>query len=254
MQPRASSICTGTWLGARGPALATQRSMGRGWGRGQGTSWPSAGSSRIAKGKDVLGPVWGQTAPSQGLRSSPQLAEGPWARTRPSPVHQRSALFRLRYRCVPSTTGPETGLSTSPAAPSQSLGLALLLPEPPHSAESFPSPIWAGSLVVSSSVGAQVLSMRTTCKSTSPGPSSELRTPVPYPLVHGPAGMSEPPPWAPFTWTVLGASSWTLGAPQSSLRVSSTQQPERHLSVQLGGVFPPSQDRSQSSDDGAQGP
>lgn len=99
------------------------------------------------------------TAPSQGLRSSPQLAEGPWARTRPSPVHQCSALFRLRYRCVPSTADPETGLSTSLAAPSQSLGLALLLPEPPHSAESFLSPIWAGSLVVSSSVGAQVLSL-----------------------------------------------------------------------------------------------
>lgn len=60
LQPRASSICTGTWLGARGPALATRRSMGRGWGRGQGTSWPAAGSSHIAKGKDVLGPVWGQ--------------------------------------------------------------------------------------------------------------------------------------------------------------------------------------------------
>lgn len=226
----------GAWLG-EGTGHLLARSGVLPHRQGEGRSWPCVG-----------------TAPSQGLRSSPQLAEGPWARTRPSPVHQRSALFRLRYRCVPSTTGPETGLSTSPAAPSQSPGLALLLPEPPHSAESFPSPIWAGSLVVSSSVGAQVLSMRTTCKSTSPGPSSELQTPVPYPLVHGPAGMSEPPPWAPFTWTVLGASSWTLGAPHSSLRVSSTQQPEGHLSVQLGGVFPPSQDRSQSSDDGAQGP
>ena len=55
-------------------------------------------------------------------------------------------------------SGPRDGLSTSPAAPSQSPGLALLLPEPLHPAESLLSPIWAGSLVVLSSVRAQVLS------------------------------------------------------------------------------------------------
>lgn len=42
--------------------------------QGEGYSWPCM-----------------RTAASQGLRSSPQLAEGPWARTRPAPVHQCSA-------------------------------------------------------------------------------------------------------------------------------------------------------------------
>lgn len=63
----------GVWLGERTGHLLVHSSVLPN-SQGEGHSWPCVG-----------------TAASQGLRSSPQLAEGPWARTRPSPVHQCSA-------------------------------------------------------------------------------------------------------------------------------------------------------------------
>lgn len=157
---------------------------------------------------------------------------------------------------MPRTAGPETGLSTSPAAPSQSLGLVPPLPGwNPHPAESLLSPIWAGSpcgLIQGRGSGA--ISMWATCRFISPGPSSELQTPVPHPLARVPAGISEPPAWALFTWT-----AWVRPAGLPGHRTQAAGRPPRcsprgtPLFSWVGG-FPPSQDRSQSSDDGTQGP
>ena len=157
---------------------------------------------------------------------------------------------------MPGTVGPETSLSTSPAAPSRSLGLVPPLPgwNPPP-AESLLSPIWAGSprgLIQGRGSGA--ISMRATCRFTSPGPSSELQTPVPHPVAHVPARMSEPPAWAPSTWTV-----WVPPAGLPGRRTQASGHPPRCSPrgtplLSWEGGFPTSQDRSQSSDDGTRGP
>lgn len=97
--------------------------------------------------------------------------------------------------------------------------------------------------------------MRTTGRPISPGPSSELQTPVAYPVVHAPTGMSEHPPWAPFPWTV-GASSWAPGAHTQASGRPPRGSPRGTPLFSCGarGGVPPSQDRSQSSDDGARDP
>lgn len=129
-------------------------------------------------------------AASQGLRSSPlQLAEGPWGQDRPGPCPSVLSLLFHQECCVPSTAGLGDR-PLPPRLPLHSLFLGWLRSYLNPSTQQSPSwsLIWAGSLGWSYPVsGPAVLSLRwTTWRPTSPGPSSELQTPVACPLVHAP--------------------------------------------------------------------